>query len=95
MISLTGSVAAGRRVGALAGQRLVRACLELGGKSPSIVLDDADAETAIRSSVERCFLNAGQACNAPTRLLVPRALLPATEALARRGGRPGSSSAPR
>ena len=82
VVSLTGSVAAGRRVGAIAGEGLKRVTLELGGKSPSIVLDDADAETAIRASVERCFFNSGQACNAPTRLLVPRARLREAEELA-------------
>jgi acyl-CoA reductase-like NAD-dependent aldehyde dehydrogenase len=70
VVSLTGSVRAGRRVAAIAGEGLKRVCLELGGKSPSIVLDDADFEAAVRQSVERCFLNSGQACNAPTRLLV-------------------------
>ncbi|HYF25240.1 MAG TPA: aldehyde dehydrogenase family protein [Baekduia sp.] len=83
VVSLTGSVRAGRRVGALAGAGLKRVCLELGGKSPSIVLDDADAEAAIRHSVSRSFLNSGQACNAPTRLLVRRDALADAEALAR------------
>jgi aldehyde dehydrogenase (NAD+) len=82
VVSLTGSVRAGRRVGAIAGERIARVCLELGGKSPSVVLDDADAEHAIRFSVERCFFNSGQACNAPTRLLVPRRLLGLAEELA-------------
>jgi acyl-CoA reductase-like NAD-dependent aldehyde dehydrogenase len=71
VISLTGSVAAGRRVGAAAGAAIKRACLELGGKSPSLVLDDADIEAAVRHTVQRCFFNSGQACNAPTRLLLP------------------------
>ncbi|MHB8691238.1 MAG: aldehyde dehydrogenase family protein [Solirubrobacteraceae bacterium] len=82
VISLTGSVRAGRRVGAIAGERIARVCLELGGKSPSVVLDDADTEHAIRFSVERCFFNSGQACNAPTRLLVPRQRLAEAEELA-------------
>ncbi|MCW3038371.1 MAG: aldehyde dehydrogenase family protein [Solirubrobacterales bacterium] len=73
VISLTGSVAAGRRIGAIAGAAVKRACLELGGKSPSVVLDDADLEAAVRFTVTRCCFNSGQACNAPTRLLVPRA----------------------
>ncbi|WP_354700647.1 3-succinoylsemialdehyde-pyridine dehydrogenase [Paraconexibacter sp. AEG42_29] len=71
VISLTGSVAAGRRVGAIAGDAIKRACLELGGKSPSVVLDDADLEAAVRHTVTRCCFNSGQACNAPTRLLIP------------------------
>jgi acyl-CoA reductase-like NAD-dependent aldehyde dehydrogenase/NAD(P)-dependent dehydrogenase (short-subunit alcohol dehydrogenase family) len=82
VVSLTGSVAAGRRVAAIAGDGLKRVCLELGGKSPSIVLDDADAEQAIRVSAERCFFNAGQACNAPTRLLVPRGWMREAEVIA-------------
>lgn len=73
VISLTGSVAAGRRAGAIAGGQVKRACLELGGKSPSVVLDDADLEHAVRHTVARCCFNSGQACNAPTRLLVPAA----------------------
>ncbi|WP_026910280.1 aldehyde dehydrogenase family protein [Patulibacter minatonensis] len=72
VVSLTGSVAAGRRVGAITGEAIKRACLELGGKSPSVVLDDADLEHAVRHTTERCCFNSGQACNAPTRLLVPR-----------------------
>jgi acyl-CoA reductase-like NAD-dependent aldehyde dehydrogenase len=72
VISLTGSVAAGRRVGAIAGEAIKRACLELGGKSPSVVLDDADLEHAVRYTTARCCFNSGQACNAPTRLLVAR-----------------------
>ncbi len=74
VVSLTGSVAAGRRVGAITGEAVKRACLELGGKSPSLVLDDADVAAAVRHTVERCCFNSGQACNAPTRLLLPRAL---------------------
>jgi acyl-CoA reductase-like NAD-dependent aldehyde dehydrogenase len=72
VVSLTGSVAAGRRIGAITGAAVKRACLELGGKSPSVVLDDADLEHAVRHTTERCCFNSGQACNAPTRLLVPR-----------------------
>lgn len=75
VISLTGSVAAGRRVGSIAGAAIKRACLELGGKSPSVVLDDADLHAAVTHTVTRCCFNSGQACNAPTRLLVPRAQL--------------------
>lgn len=82
VVTLTGSVRAGRRVGALAGEGLKRVCLELGGKSPSLVLADADVDAAVRHCAERCFLNAGQACNAPTRLLVPEAARADAEALA-------------
>ncbi|MGL1176181.1 aldehyde dehydrogenase family protein, partial [Vibrio parahaemolyticus] len=46
---------------------------ELGGKSPNIILADADLATAVSRGVERCFGNSGQSCNAPTRMLVPEA----------------------
>src|SRR5690606_16044499 len=71
LVSFTGPLTVGRRIGAIAGERIVRATLELGGKSPAVVLDDADLETAVRTTVTNCFTNAGQKCNAPTRLLVP------------------------
>ncbi|HEX3828165.1 MAG TPA: aldehyde dehydrogenase family protein [Sporichthyaceae bacterium] len=82
VVSFTGSVAAGSRVGALAGSRLRRVALELGGKSAAIVLDDADLDAVVPRAVRAAFLNSGQACNAPTRLLVPRAMLPRVEQLA-------------
>jgi acyl-CoA reductase-like NAD-dependent aldehyde dehydrogenase len=81
-VSLTGSVRAGRAVGAIAGERLRRATLELGGKSPCVVLDDADLEGAIRHAIDRGYLNSGQACNASTRILVPRAQLGRAEEIA-------------
>ena len=71
VVSFTGSLAVGRHVGAVAGQRVLRATLELGGKSPAVVLDDAGLEEAVRTTVRNCFTNAGQKCNAPTRLVVP------------------------
>ncbi|MGC5172757.1 aldehyde dehydrogenase family protein [Microbacterium sp. DT81.1] len=70
MISFTGSTTAGRTVGAAAAETVKRVCLELGGKSPNIVLPDADMEKAARWTVQRAFFNAGQSCHAPTRLLV-------------------------
>jgi acyl-CoA reductase-like NAD-dependent aldehyde dehydrogenase len=75
MVSFTGSLLVGRHIGAVAGERIKRATLELGGKSPAVVLDDADLDRAVRTTVKNCFTNAGQKCNAPTRLLVPRAQL--------------------
>jgi acyl-CoA reductase-like NAD-dependent aldehyde dehydrogenase len=72
MVSFTGSTAAGRRVAALAGATVKRVTLELSGKSPSVVLDDADLADAVGSSVRQCFLNSGQTCIAWSRLLVPR-----------------------
>lgn len=70
MISFTGSTAAGTMVGAAAADTVKRVCLELGGKSANIVLPDADLEKAARWNVQRCFLNAGQSCHAPARMLV-------------------------
>lgn len=72
VVSFTGSTMVGRGVAEVAGRQLKRACLELGGKSASIVLDDADLPTAVRSSVGAAMLNSGQTCSAWTRLVVPR-----------------------
>jgi betaine-aldehyde dehydrogenase len=72
MVSFTGSTRAGRRISELAAGSVKRVALELGGKSPSIVLEDADLSAAIKSTLSVCFLNSGQTCNALTRLLVPR-----------------------
>lgn len=71
VVSFTGSLAVGRHIATVASERIVRTTLELGGKSPAVVLDDADLETAVRTTVRNCFTNAGQKCNAPTRLIVP------------------------
>ena len=71
MVSFTGSTAAGRRVAAAAAETVKRVALELGGKSPSIILDDADLPSAVKSTVNMCFLNSGQTCTALTRMLVP------------------------
>ena len=73
MISFTGSTRAGRRVGEVAAQTIKRVALELGGKSASVVLDDADLMAAVKGTIGNCFLNSGQACIAQTRLLVPAA----------------------
>ncbi|MGE0814545.1 MAG: aldehyde dehydrogenase family protein [Vicinamibacterales bacterium] len=73
MVSFTGSLAAGRRVAAVAGDGIKKVCLELGGKSACVVLDDAPFEKAIPAGVNHCMQNAGQTCSAWTRLLVPRA----------------------
>lgn len=71
MVSFTGSTRAGRRVSELAAQTVKRVALELGGKSPAILLEDADIVRAVKSTVSSCFLNSGQTCSAFTRLLVP------------------------
>ena len=57
---------------------------ELGGKSPNILLEDADFETAVKKGVLHVFQNSGQSCNAPTRMLVPAAKLAEVEAIAKR-----------
>ncbi|SAK55674.1 aldehyde dehydrogenase family protein [Caballeronia ptereochthonis] len=73
MVSFTGSTRAGKRVSELAAATVKRVALELGGKSASIVLDDADFPAAIKATVNACFLNSGQTCSAHTRLVVPEA----------------------
>jgi aldehyde dehydrogenase (NAD+) len=72
MVSFTGSTRAGRRVSELASKDVKSVALELGGKSPNVILDDADLETAVTDGVAKCFLNSGQTCSALTRMLVPR-----------------------
>jgi len=74
MVSFTGSTAVGRRILALAASTVKRVALELGGKSASVILDDADLRTAVRGTVASCYFNSGQTCSAHTRLLVPKAL---------------------
>jgi acyl-CoA reductase-like NAD-dependent aldehyde dehydrogenase len=81
-ISFTGSTAAGRRVSEAAAGTIKRVALELGGKSPNILLEDADFEQAIGDGVSKCFLNSGQTCSALTRMLVPRARLAEAEQIA-------------
>jgi acyl-CoA reductase-like NAD-dependent aldehyde dehydrogenase len=70
-IAFTGSTAVGREIGAKAGRALKRVTLELGGKSPNIILPDADVEAAIKGSFQGIYFNSGQACNAGSRLFVP------------------------
>jgi aldehyde dehydrogenase (NAD+) len=82
MVSFTGSTRAGRRVSELASQSVKPVALELGGKSPNVILDDADLETAVTDGVGKCFLNSGQTCSALTRMLVPRARLEEAERIA-------------
>ncbi len=85
MISFTGSTRAGRRVSELAAATVKRVALELGGKSPALVLDDANLAAAIESTLESCFINSGQTCDAMTRLLVPETLYERAVALAIKG----------
>ena len=70
MVSLTGSVESGRRVAQVAAESLKRTHLELGGKAPVLVFDDADLETALPGIASAAFYNAGQDCTAATRILV-------------------------
>ena len=71
MISFTGSTRAGKRISELASQSVKRVALELGGKSASVILDDADIAAAVKGTVNGCYLNSGQTCTALTRMLVP------------------------
>ncbi|CAJ0679386.1 aldehyde dehydrogenase family protein [Ralstonia mannitolilytica] len=82
MVSFTGSTRAGKRVAELAAQTVKRVALELGGKSASVILDDADLAAAVKGTLSACFLNSGQTCSAHTRMLVPRAKYEEVKALA-------------
>lgn len=73
MISFTGSTRAGRAISKTAADTLKRVTLELGGKSANLIFADAD-EQAVERGVRFCFNNAGQSCNAPTRMLVERSV---------------------
>ncbi|HEX6458163.1 MAG TPA: aldehyde dehydrogenase family protein [Thermoleophilaceae bacterium] len=71
-IAFTGSTEVGRRIGARCGELLKRVTLELGGKSPNIILPDADTDAAIKGSFQGIYFNTGQACNAGSRLFVQK-----------------------
>ncbi|MBE7369025.1 aldehyde dehydrogenase family protein [Ramlibacter pallidus] len=83
MVSFTGSTAAGIRVAKLAADTVKRVAQELGGKSANIILDDADIAAAVTQGVHACYTNAGQNCQSPTRMLVPRRQRDAAFAAAR------------
>jgi aldehyde dehydrogenase (NAD+) len=74
MVSFTGSTRAGIAVAKAAADSVKRVHQELGGKSPNLILDAAVLERAVTAGAAECFSNSGQSCNAPTRMLVPRAL---------------------
>lgn len=74
VISFTGSTAVGRRIGAIAGERLAKVSLELGGKNPLIVCDDADLENAARWVLLSAFSNAGQRCASASRIIMFEAI---------------------
>jgi acyl-CoA reductase-like NAD-dependent aldehyde dehydrogenase len=82
MVSFTGSTRAGKRVSELASQSVKRVALELGGKSASVILDDANLEAAVKGTVSACMLNSGQTCSAHTRMLVPASRYAEAKALA-------------
>ena len=84
MVSLTGSVRAGRRVMEVAAATIKRVHLELGGKSANIILPDADFERAVVDGIQDAFRNSGQVCGGLTRMLVPRQRLKDAEVLATR-----------
>jgi aldehyde dehydrogenase (NAD+)/betaine-aldehyde dehydrogenase len=82
MVSFTGSTRAGKRVMQLAAESVKRVALELGGKSPNVILEDADLDAAIPAGVAAAYMNSGQTCSALTRMIVPRSRLAEVEALA-------------
>jgi aldehyde dehydrogenase (NAD+) len=83
MISITGSTRAGALVAQAAAPTAKRVTQELGGKSPNILLPDADFATAVPRGVAAGFRNSGQSCSAPSRMIVPRERLEEAEGLAR------------
>jgi aldehyde dehydrogenase (NAD+) len=70
VVSFTGSTAVGRQIASIAGQRLAKVSLELGGKNPLIVCDDADLDNAARWVILSAFSNAGQRCAAASRIII-------------------------
>jgi len=83
MVSFTGSTTAGVRVAKLAADTVKRVAQELGGKSANIILPDADLKAAVIQGVHACYTNAGQNCQSPTRMLIPRSQRQAAFAAAR------------
>lgn len=80
-VSFTGSTAVGKTILRTGAETLKRVTLELGGKSPVLILDDADLKTAVPLALHAGFMNSGQACIAGTRILVPESRLAEIEAL--------------
>ena len=83
MVSFTGSTRAGIEVAKAAAPTVKRVAQELGGKSPNIILEDADFPTAVGGGVKHVMQNSGQSCNAPTRMLVPAAKMAEAIGIAR------------
>ena len=83
VVSFTGSTRAGSQISKDAADTIKMVHLELGGKSPNVILDDADLEFAVRTGVGACYSNAGQSCSVATRMIVPRELVGQVVAIAR------------
>ena len=83
MISFTGSTRAGIDVAKRAANTVKRVSQELGGKSPNVILEDADFTKAVSGGVAHVFNNSGQSCNAPTRMIVPSAKMKEVTAIAK------------
>ncbi len=83
MVTFTGSTRTGKRIAALAAETVKRVALELGGKSPNVILDDADLEAVVPTGVAYAYTNCGQTCSALTRMIVPRSRLPEVVRIAR------------
>jgi aldehyde dehydrogenase (NAD+) len=83
MISFTGSTRAGIDVAKRAAPTVKRVSQELGGKSPNVILEDADLQKAVTGGVAHVFNNSGQSCNAPTRMIVPQSKMKEVSAIAK------------
>jgi aldehyde dehydrogenase (NAD+) len=103
MISFTGSTRAGIAVAKAAADSVKRVTQELGGKSPNILLEDADFDRSIKKGIFMCMENTGQSCNAPTRMLIPHSRYQEAQVLAQEyvkivtvdnPKKPGRTSAP-
>ncbi|NUU66477.1 aldehyde dehydrogenase [Enterobacteriaceae bacterium BIT-l23] len=76
MVSMTGSVAAGEKIMTAAAKNITKVCLELGGKAPAIVMDDADLELAVKAIADSRVINSGQVCNCAERVYVQKGIYP-------------------
>lgn len=74
MVSMTGSVAAGEKIMAAASKNITKVCLELGGKAPAIVMNDADLDIAVKAVVDSRMINTGQVCNCAERVYVQKGI---------------------
>jgi len=83
MVSITGSTRAGIQVAEAAAKTVKRVHQELGGKSPNIILEDADLQAAVTGGINGIMMNSGQSCRAPTRMLVPNKLMEEVCAIAK------------